>query len=56
MSNFYTGIVLSILFTLYASSCIGTQPAPEDRIPQCCGGQESHTCDMPDMAGKPLEK
>ena len=40
--------------------CIGTQPTPEDTgwpgefTPQCCKGQETHTCGMPGMTGKPL--
>ena len=38
-------------------SCIGTQPTPDDNkksTPQCCRGQETHTCGMPGMTGKPL--
>jgi len=35
-------------------SCIGTPPTPEDNVPQCCRGQETHTCDMPGMIDKPL--
>ena len=40
------------------TSCIGTPPTPEDSnkksTPQCCRGQETHTCGMPEMIGKPL--
>ena len=34
--------------------CVGAQPTPEKSTPQCCRGQETHTCDMPGMLGKPL--
>ena len=56
MSRLITGLLLSMLFTLYAWSCVVKQPSPEDNKPQCCRGQESHTCEMPDMTDKPLEK
>ena len=46
--------LLLILFMI--TSCIGIQPTPDDNkkiTPQCCKGQETHTCDMPGMLGKP---
>ena len=46
-------IILILIMTI---SCVGIKPTPEDSVPQCCNGQESHTCDMPDMIGKPSEK
>ena len=36
------------------TSCISTPPTPENSTPQCCRGQETHTCGMPGMLGKPL--
>jgi len=47
--------LLLILFMI--TSCIGTPPTPDDNkksTPQCCRGQETHTCGMPGMLGKPL--
>ena len=47
--------LLLILFIFI--SCIGSPPTPDDNkksTPQCCRGQETHTCDMPGMLGKPL--
>ena len=44
--------LLLILFMI--TSCIGTPPTPEKNTPQCCRGQETHTCGMPGMTGKPL--
>jgi len=35
-------------------SCVGAQPTPEKIVAQCCKGQETHTCGMPGMTGKPL--
>ena len=46
--------LLLILFMI--TSCVGVQPTPGDNIPQCCKGQESHTCGMPEMTDKPIEK
>ena len=46
--------LLLILFMI--TSCVGVQPTPGDNIPQCCKGQESHTCGMPEMTEKPIEK
>ena len=46
--------LIFILFMI--TSCAGIQPTPEDNVPQCCMGQESHTCDMPEMSDKPIEK
>jgi len=51
--------LLLILFmitscTLKLKTEIDTSPAPEDSTPQCCRGQETHTCGMPGMTGKPL--
>ena len=51
---------LLVLSLFLLTSCIGPQPTSEDtgwageRTPQCCRGQETHTCDMPGMTGKPL--
>ena len=47
--------LLLILFMI--TSCIGTPPTPDDNkksTPQCCRGQETHTCGMPGMIDKPL--
>ena len=52
-----TTFILSLFIFI---SCIGVQPTPEDTgwpgefTPQCCKGQETHTCGMPGMTGKPL--
>jgi len=49
--------LLLILFMI--TSCIGTPPTPDDNkksTPQCCRGQETHTCGMPGMLDKPLPK
>jgi hypothetical protein len=46
--------LLLIIFLFMFTSCIGTPPTPEDNVPQCCRGQETHTCGMPGMTGKPL--
>ena len=46
--------LLLILFMV--TSCIGTPPTPDDNkknTPQCCRGQETHTCGMPGMPDKP---
>ena len=49
--------LLLILSLFMIMSCIGTQPTPEDinkkSTPQCCRGQETHTCGMPGMPPKP---
>ena len=44
--------LLLILFMI--TSCISTPPTPEKSVPQCCRGQETHTCGMPGMLDKPL--
>jgi len=48
-------IVIATLLLL--SSCTSTSPpAPDDNkksTPQCCRGQETHTCGMPGMLDKP---
>ena len=56
MKNRYRFIIFFILgfFTATTIGCVGAQPTPEKSIPQCCRGQETHTCDMPGMLGKPL--
>ena len=50
--------LLLILSLFMITSCIGTPPTPEDSnkksTPQCCRGQETHTCGMLEMIGKPL--
>ena len=46
--------LLLILFMV--TSCIGTPPTPEDNVPQCCKGQETHTCGMPGMTDKPEQE
>ena len=38
------------------TSCIGTPPTPEKSAPQCCRGQETHTCGMPGMSDKPEQE
>ena len=45
-----------ILILFMITSCVGVQPTPGNNIPQCCKGQESHTCGMPEMTDKPIEK
>ena len=56
MKNRYRFILFFILGFYMSTiiSCIGTPPTPEDNVPQCCRGQETHTCGMPGMTGKPL--
>ena len=49
--------LLLILFMI--TSCIGTLPTPDDNkkiTPQCCRGQETHTCGMPGMSDKPEQE
>ena len=50
--------LLTFILSLFIFiSCIGTPPTPDDNkksVPQCCRGQETHTCGMPGMIGKPL--
>ena len=60
MKNRYRFILFFIL-GFYMSTiigCIGTPPTPVDSnkksTPQCCRGQEIHTCGMPGMIDKPL--
>ena len=55
--------LLTLILSLFIyTSCIGIQPTPEDTgwqgefTPQCCRGQETHTCDMPGMTGKPAQR
>jgi len=45
-----------ILILFMITSCVGIRPAPGDNIPQCCKGQETHTCGMPEMPDEPIEK
>ena len=57
--NFIIFFILGF-FMATTIGCIGTQPTPEDTgwpgefTPQCCKGQETHTCGMPGMTGKQL--
>ena len=49
--------LLLIISLFMITSCIGTPPTPDGNkknTPQCCRGQETHTCGMPGMLGKPL--
>ena len=58
MKNRYRFILFFIL-GFYISTiigCIGTQPTPEKSTPQCCRGQETHTCGMPGMPVKPEQE
>ena len=58
MKNGYRFILFFIL-GFYMSTiigCIGTQPTPENSTPQCCSGQETHTCGMPGMLDKPEQE
>ena len=58
MKNGYRFILFFIL-GFYMSTiigCIGTQPTPEKSTPQCCSGQETHTCSMPGMPDKPEQE
>ena len=53
LRNFIIFFILGFcMFTTIG--CVGAQPTPEDNVPQCCRGQETHTCGMPGMLGKPL--
>ena len=56
MENRYRFIIFFILgfFMTTTIGGVGAQPTPEKSIPQCCRGQEIHTCGMPGMIGKPL--
>ena len=45
--------LLLILSLFMITSCIGTPPTPEKSAPQCCIGQDEHTCGMPGMPDKP---
>ena len=45
-----------ILILFMITSCVGIRPTPDDNTPQCCRGQEAHTCGMPEMSAKPIEK
>ena len=46
-----------IVALLLLSGCASTSPPTsddnEENIPQCCKGQETHTCGMPGMPPKP---
>ena len=57
--------LLTVILSLFIfTSCIGISPFPEgtpedtgwqgEFTPQCCRGQETHTCGMPGMTEKPL--
>ena len=49
--------LLLILFMI--TSCIGTPHTPDDNkksTPQCCIGQDEHTCGMPGMPDKPEQE
>ena len=51
--------ILFFILGFYMSTiigCIGTQPTPEKSTPQCCKGQETHTCGMPGMPDKPEQE
>ena len=50
--NFIIFFILGF-FMATTIGCIGTQPTPENSTPQCCSGQETHTCGMPGMPDKP---
>jgi len=56
MKNRYRFILFFILGFFMATTigCVGAQPTPEKSTPQCCSGQETHTCGMPGMPDKPL--
>lgn len=56
MKNRYRFILFFILgfYMSTTISCVGAQPTPEKIVAQCCKGQETHTCGMPGMTGKPL--
>ena len=55
MKNRYRFILFFILGFFMATTigCVGALPTPEDNVPQCCRGQETHTCGMPGMPDKP---
>ena len=52
--------ILLVLGLFIFTSCIGTSPTPEDskktKAPQCCIGQDEHTCGMPGMPDKPEQE
>ena len=56
-TSIVTWILGLLLFTII--SCIGTPPIPDDNkksTPQCCIGQDEHTCGMPGMPDKPEQE
>ena len=57
-TSIVTWILGLLLFTII--SCVGIPPTPEDSnkksTPQCCKGQETHTCGMPGMPDKPEQE
>ena len=52
--------LLLVLGLLFFISCIGISPTPEDskkmKAPQCCIGQDKHTCGMSGMPDKPEQE
>ena len=61
MKNRYRFILFFLLgfFISTTISCIGTPPIPDDNkksTPQCCIGQDEHTCGMPGMPDKPEQE
>ena len=52
--------LLLVLGLFIFTSCIGTSPTPEDskkmKAPQCCIGQDKHTCGMSGMPDKPEQE
>ena len=52
--------MLLVLGLFIYTSCICTSPKPEDskkmEVPQCCIGQDKHTCGMSGMPDKPEQE
>ena len=52
--------ILLVLGLFIFTSCIGISPTPEDskksEVPQCCIGQDKHTCGMSGMSDKPEQE
>ena len=52
--------ILLVLGLFIFISCIGTSPTTDDskkmKAPQCCIGQDKHTCGMSGMSDKPEQE
>ena len=52
--------ILLVIGLFVFISCTSTSPTPDDskkiETPQCCIGQDEHTCGMPGMPDKPEQE